>query len=133
MVCLVLGDSIAVGTQQALAEQGVVCERRARVGISSNSIEDYPVVTNANTVIISAGSNDNPRLNNVPTYERLRAKYVGKKVVWILPRNRIIARQVLQVIVKYRDAYVDGYSFEPADRLHPKYYGSVARAVRKKM
>lgn len=133
MVCLVLGDSIAVGTHQALASQGIVCERHARVGISSSVIEDYPVMTSADTVIISAGSNDNPNLNNVPTYERLRAKYAGKKIIWILPRSRTLAHQVLQVAGKYRDAYVDGISFQPADRLHPKYYSSMARAVKAKM
>lgn len=132
MVCLILGDSIAVGTHQALAAQHLVCERRARVGASSNEIDHYPVI-NADTVVISAGSNDNPRNNNVPTYERLRAKYTGKKVVWILPRHRTLASQVLKVVRKYNDGFVDGYGFESVDNLHPKSYNSVARAVKDKM
>ncbi|MCK9532594.1 MAG: SGNH/GDSL hydrolase family protein [Gammaproteobacteria bacterium] len=133
MVCLILGDSIAVGTHQALAYQHTECIRQAKVGISSKVIDRYPVVENADTVVISAGSNDDPRNNNVPTFEHIRTKYIGKKVVWILPRNRTLANQVLQVARKYGDAYVDGVGFKSNDNLHPASYASMARAVKTKM
>lgn len=133
MVCLVLGDSIAVGTHQALAYQHTQCIRQARVGISSSVIDRYPVIENANSVVISAGSNDNPKNNNIPTLTHIREKYVGKKVVWILPRNRTLANQVLRVARKYGDSYVDGISFKSVDRLHPASYTGMAKAVKAKM
>ena len=37
--CLILGDSTAIGTAQALAAQGIRCEVHARVGAGSAEIE----------------------------------------------------------------------------------------------
>lgn len=133
MVCLVLGDSIAVGTQQALIVQHLVCERQARVGISSSKINEYPVIDKAGVVIISAGSNDDPKQDNSSMYELIRQKYVGKRVIWILPRNRTIAHQVMKVVQKYKDSFVDGLAYKSLDNTHPTNYIGMAKAVKAKI
>jgi hypothetical protein len=56
--CYVIGDSIAVGSAQAVRE----CRVDAKIGISSTAIASR--AHHAKLVVISAGSNDskNPRL-----------------------------------------------------------------------
>lgn len=81
--CLILGDSIAVGTHQYKKE----CVAVAKGGINSlqfnktNSGEFYSGI-----VIISLGSNDHSGVNTRKELENLRSRVLAKnRVYWILP------------------------------------------------
>ena len=81
--CLILGDSIAVGTHQFRKE----CSAVARGGINSWQFnETYPGEFFSGNVIISLGSNDHSGVKTRKELEKLRARVVPKsKVYWILP------------------------------------------------
>ena len=125
MDCLAAGDSLIVG----LAPYLHGCTINAKVGISSAAIIQR--VGNANLLIVSAGSNDprNPRLEQ--NLRVIRGKSNAKRVIWILPQNRIAANTVLKVARFFGDSVV---TFTPSrDGIHPKSYGVLAESVRRHM
>ena len=120
--CLILGDSIAVGTQQARRE----CVSYAKVGINSHRWnQDY--LKNdlaANTVIISLGSNDHKGVRTKAELQRIREKVgTNAQVFWILPA----IKPEIQTIVKdmateYGDVVIPIKSLQP-DGVHPSRAG----------
>ena len=63
--CIVIGDSIAVGTAGALASEGLRCEVHARVGASSGEmLRTFNNSAPRERAVIALGSNDvgNPNL-----------------------------------------------------------------------
>jgi hypothetical protein len=122
--CTIVGDSIAVGTAQAVSE----CRSDAKIGIGSAAIVSR--VHDAALVVISAGSNDprNPKLKQ--NLETIRAKLTGR-VMWIVPIDPVAAAAVKAVAASHRDGTV---GFSPArDRVHPHSYGPIAQAVRQSL
>jgi len=126
--CLILGDSIAVGTHQTRKE----CVAIAKGGINSwqfnknNSGEFY-----ANTVIISLGSNDHKGVNTRKELQDLRARILSKRVFWILPAGNLKAGGVpietIQLIVqdiakKNEDIVLPIGRLQP-DGIHPNGLG----------
>jgi hypothetical protein len=82
--CLIVGDSIAVGTHQFRPE----CAAYARGGWNSwQWNKDYlSSDLSAKTVIISLGSNDHKGVRTKAELQRLREKVgTGVRVFWILP------------------------------------------------
>lgn len=81
--CLILGDSIAVGTHQFRKE----CVAHARGGWNSWQWNKEYLQNNlsAKTVIISLGSNDHGGIKTKQELEKMRAKIVADRVFWILP------------------------------------------------
>lgn len=76
--CIVIGDSIAVGTAGALASEGLRCEVHARVGASSaEMLRTFTDGGHRARAVIALGSNDagNPNLlrNLVALRQRVRA------------------------------------------------------------
>lgn len=119
--CLIVGDSIAVGT----GEQLPGCVTDAKVGIPSAAIV-LRVRPGFDWTIISSGSNDpdNPALQ--AHLEAARARATGG-VMWILPRKLRAADLVRQVAARHGDPVV---AFGPArDRIHPASYVLLARSV----
>ncbi len=90
--CLILGDSIAVGTHRARPE----CVAYAKGGINSWQFnKQYPGEFFSNTVIISLGSNDNKHIKTRSELEALRKRITVKdKVFWILPADNLKASGV---------------------------------------
>ena len=116
-----IGDSIALGTGHALGAATF-----ARTGASSCAIYRFmPSVASYNLVVLSAGVNDPPG----SCIEKIRARLVGKRVIWVLPPPINTARAHIQSVAKINgDRTV---SFVPGpDHLHPYSYDEVARAIK---
>jgi hypothetical protein len=123
--CLILGDSIATGIAQYRPE----CVSYANVGINSKNYNRRYQTTqlNADTVIISLGTNDH---RNVDTYYeliKLRDKIDAKRVIWIMPNavnpNSGTDIGIVQASINsVAGAYGDSILTIPrpmADRYHP--------------
>lgn len=127
--CLVEGDSISVGTGQAINRMlGTArCEVIARVGAGSAEILRMEKPGGAHALLImSTGSNDpnNPslRANLIKT----RSSVTVGQAIWILPYNRTAARIAKEVCAQFGDSYVDLAHFPSRDNLHPSSYRDVA-------
>jgi hypothetical protein len=122
IVCI--GDSIAVGLSSHLQ-----CVPFAQVGRSSGQALALVKRINANTVVVSLGSNDpnNPRL--VSNLVGIRARIEAKVVIWVIPYNSRAAASVRDVAYRFKDAVIDLRNFKTRDGVHPRSYQSVARAM----
>lgn len=122
--CLIMGDSLAVGTSYFRKE----CTTIAKSGINSEKyLTDYTsdVPFNTKTAIISLGSNDTP---NIDTYEnvlKLRKKINAQKVYWILPAIKEWKRKhVWMVAHEFGDSIIDPKSVPMSpDHVHPTFKG----------
>ena len=127
--CLILGDSIAVGTHTQRPE----CVAYAKGGI--NSWQWHKMFSKndltANTVIISLGSNDHKGVKTYDELQKLRAKVKATKVFWILPNGNLKASGVpietIQHLVK-EIAAQHGDTVLPItrvsnDNIHPSWAG----------
>ncbi len=84
--CLIIGDSIAVGTHKFRPE----CVAYAKGGINSyqwvnQNISKLPM--QAKTVIISLGSNDHKYVKTVKELRTIRELTRADRVFWILPHG----------------------------------------------
>lgn len=127
--CIVLGDSIAVGTQMQRPE----CVAYARGGINTKQWNDKFSNRNltAGTVIISLGSNDHKYVKTDKELLAMRAKVKSSKVFWILPHGNLKAGgvdiEVIQIIVKdiaaqYGDVVLPITRIQ-TDNIHPSTAG----------
>lgn len=117
--CLIVGDSIAVGTKMFMPE----CQLQGKGGINTWQFNKmYKGSFYADTVIISLGSNDH---KGVKTYDELfemRQRVGAKNVFWVLPAGNLPAGGVpiakIQSIVKEIAEY-HGDTVLPITRLQP--------------
>jgi lysophospholipase L1-like esterase len=117
--CLIVGDSIAVGTKMFMPE----CQLQGKGGINTWQFNRmYKGSFYADTVIISLGSNDH---KGVKTYDELfemRQRVGAKNVFWVLPAGNLPAGGVpiakIQSIVKEIAEY-HGDTVLPITRLQP--------------
>jgi lysophospholipase L1-like esterase len=80
--CLILGDSIAVGTHSARPE----CVAYAKTSINSKQFnKEYPQEFSGKIVVISLGSNDHKYIKTEKELFKLRERVQAEKVYWILP------------------------------------------------
>lgn len=128
--CLILGDSIAVGTHQFKQE----CVAYAKGGINSKqwldkNIQNTPL--QAKTVIISLGSNDHKYVNTEAELRNIRKLTKADRVYWILPAGNHpksnVSINYIQLIVK-EIAKENGDIVLPitrlqADGIHPSWAG----------
>jgi lysophospholipase L1-like esterase len=115
--CLILGDSIAVGTQMARPE----CAVYAKTGWNSMQWNrDYlKNDLSAKTVVISLGSNDHRGIRTKAELHRIREKVGIARVFWILPAIKPeIQAMVKDVSKEYGDTVlpITGLS---KDGVHP--------------
>ena len=126
--CLIVGDSIAVGTKMFMPE----CQLQGKGGINTWQFNKmYRGSFYADTVIISLGSNDH---KGVKTYDELfemRQRVGAKNVFWVLPAGNLPAGGVpiekIQNIVKeiasnYGDTVLPITRLQP-DGIHPSWAG----------
>ena len=119
--CLIVGDSIAVGTHQFKPE----CVAYAKGGINSNhwNKQNANRKLNANTVIISLGSNDHAGVRTLWELQQLRAKVDASRVFWILPAIKPDIQQMVRLIAKdYGDTVLPIPNLQ-ADKVHPSWTG----------
>jgi len=127
--CIVLGDSIAVGTQLQRNE----CVSYAKGGINSwqwNKLYGDKDLT-ANTVIISLGTNDHKFVKTEKELLAMREKVNGKKVFWILPVGNSpesgvtlndIQTIIKNIAIKYNDIVLPITRIQ-SDGIHPSWAG----------
>ena len=119
--CLILGDSIAVGTHQFRTE----CAVYARGGWNSRQWnKDYlHRDLNAKTVIISLGSNDHPGVRTLWELQQLRSKVQAEQVFWILPAIKPDVQNMVQLVARdYKDTVLTIPTLQK-DGVHPSWSG----------
>ena len=119
--CLIIGDSIAVGTHQFKPE----CRAVARSGINSWQFnKTYPGQFASNTVIISLGSNDHPGVRTRQELEDLRKRIASSsRVYWILPAVKPDIQDIVRNIAEQNgDRVIPIMRLQP-DGVHPSWAG----------
>lgn len=120
--CLILGDSIAVGTKQFAPTE---CVAYAKGGWNSwQWNRDYLTRRlDAKTVIISLGSNDHAGVKTYQELKKLRVKVQAQRVFWILPAIKPnIQDTVRRVAREHGDTIVTIPALQP-DGIHPSWRG----------
>jgi lysophospholipase L1-like esterase len=122
--CLIIGDSIAVGTAQFRPE----CVAYAQGGITSMGwTKKYSQNDlTANTVIISLGTNDWVKADTYAMLMNIRTKIKGNaRVFWILPNEEskpLIVHQVKEVAAQFNDTVLPTTRWQK-DKIHPSWAG----------
>jgi len=131
--CLIIGDSIAVGTKQFRPD----CVAVAKGGINSwqwrkQYIEgDQGALPLAETLIISLGSNDHKGVHTKAEISRIRTAVTGKRVYWILPHGNNIAsgvdiKDIQAAVREVAEGFGDTVlpiNRVQADNIHPSWAG----------
>jgi lysophospholipase L1-like esterase len=119
--CLILGDSIAVGTHSFRTE----CVAYAKGGWNSwQWNRDYlNKDLTANTVIISLGSNDHKGVKTRQELVKMREKVKGQRVFWILPAIKPDIQNIVKEIAKENNDVILTIPALQADGIHPSWRG----------
>ena len=127
--CLILGDSIAVGTHQFAPQ----CAVYAKGGINTRQFNNmYPNKFSARVVVISLGTNDHQHVKTREELQAMRQRVLDAAAVfWVLPAGNLKASNIpidaLQGMVKevaqqYGD-HVLTISGLQKDGIHPSWTG----------
>lgn len=119
--CLILGDSIAVGTQQFRQE----CVLVGKGGINTHQFnKNYAQrIEPAETVIISLGSNDHDGVNSFKELLAMRERIEGKRVFWIMPAVKPHIQAMIKIIAEnFGDTVLPITRLQP-DKIHPSWAG----------
>lgn len=119
--CLILGDSIAVGVQQYKPN----CALYAKVGINSKQWnKNYTMMNlNADTVVISLGTNDYQGIDTERELTKLRERVKAKKVYWIVPAIKPQIQEIVrEIAIKHGDWFVR-IPYLSKDGIHPTQKG----------
>ena len=121
--CMIIGDSIAVGTARARPE----CVSYARGGWNSwqwnKDYLDQAAAKPAKAVIISLGANDHRGVKTEQELRKMRAAIQGQRVFWIDPgqdRKPIPHDAITRIAREYGDTIVPRpRDHMSADGVHP--------------
>jgi lysophospholipase L1-like esterase len=119
--CLIIGDSIGVGTHQFRKD----CMSYSKGGWNTwQWNRDYGSKDlTASTVIISLGSNDHKGVKTREELEKTRSKVKASRVFWILPAIKPEIQQIVKDIAeKNGDTVLPITSLQP-DKIHPSWAG----------
>jgi lysophospholipase L1-like esterase len=127
--CLILGDSIAVGTQMFAKE----CALVGKGGINTSQFNKMYSTADltAKTVIISLATNDHKYVNTEAELLKMRERVKGQRVFWVLPAGNAKGSQVniqwIQGLVreiagKYGDTVLPINGLQK-DGIHPSWSG----------
>lgn len=125
MDCLIVGDSIAVGTSNFKKD----CISLSKGGINSwqwnKEYISRPLVIDAdyNKVIISLGSNDHSGVKTQKELEKLRASIHAKKVYWIMPAIKPDIQDIVMKIAMYNNDAIVYIKDLSSDKIHPSTNG----------
>ena len=128
--CIILGDSIAVGTAHFRPE----CVALARSGINSRDWNrqnrNNPVA--AGTVIISLGSNDTAQIRTIWEVTQMRERVRAERVYWILPANKPHVAAFVETVARDFEDTVIRIPELSRDGVHPtvKGYRGLANLTR---
>ena len=134
--CMIIGDSIAVGTSMARPE----CVSYAKGGWNSwqwnKNYLHYVVDKPVKTLIISLGANDHKGVKTEQELRKMRASVKADRVFWISPgkERKPIPQEAIEVIAKeYGDIILERpMKHMSADGIHPtgKGYKELAEKTR---
>lgn len=119
--CLILGDSIAVGTHTFKKE----CVAYAKGGINSWQWVNQNITKDltAKSVIISLGSNDHKGVKTEEELRTIRLLTKADHVYWILPAIKPNIQEIVKKIAaEYKDTVVPITRLQP-DGVHPSWAG----------
>jgi len=114
--CLIIGDSIAVGTKMFMPQ----CLSYAVSGITSwhwGITYGFVSLTTAKTVVISLGSNDGKNPKTLDALLGIRHRTDAERVIWIVPTGAG-RESVIYVATKFGDQMIEIKSTQ-ADKIHP--------------
>jgi lysophospholipase L1-like esterase len=120
--CLILGDSIAVGTAQARPE----CVSYSKGGINSyqwlnTNVGKSPYI--AKTVIISLGSNDHKYVKTLSELRNIRELTKADRVYWILPAIKPDIQEMVRKVAAENGDVVLPITRLQTDGIHPSWAG----------
>jgi lysophospholipase L1-like esterase len=134
--CLILGDSIAVGTSMARPE----CTSYSKGGWNSwqwnKDYLDKASGKPAKTVIISLGANDHKGVKTEAELRKMRSAIKGDRVFWIDPgqdRKPVPHDAIVRIAKEYGDTIIlRPKNLMSADGVHPtgKGYKAIAEQTR---
>ena len=120
--CLIMGDSIAVGTKMFKPE----CTLIGKGGINSYQWVNAHITKTpfaAKTVIISLGSNDHQYVKTESELRTVRINTKADRVYWILPAIKPNIQEIVKkVAAEYGDIVLPITSLQP-DKIHPSWAG----------
>ena len=127
--CLILGDSIAVGTKQFAPQ----CELIGKGGINTWQWNNmYPAANlTASIVIISLATNDHKYIKTEAELIKMRARVKSSRVFWVLPAGNlkgsevpieVIQGHVRRVAAQYGDTVLPINGLQK-DGIHPSWSG----------
>jgi hypothetical protein len=125
--CLILGDSIAVGTKMFAPKECVSYSKGGWNTWQWNRSYGGKNLT-AKNVVISLGTNDHAGVNTERELRKMRSKVKAERVVWIMPPcNSGFCKPTVNSIVKklareYGDVIVSTPYVQP-DKIHPSWRG----------
>ena len=128
--CIILGDSIAVGTAHFRPE----CVALAKSGINSRDWNrqnrNNPVAVG--TVIISLGSNDTQHIRTIWEVTQMRERVRADRVFWILPANKKHVAEFVELVARDFEDTVIRIPEVSKDGVHPtaKGYRGLANLTR---
>lgn len=121
--CLIIGDSIAVGTKMFMPK----CADYAKGGITSHGwFKKYGNNDlTANSVIISLSTNDWERADTTAKLREIRNKVKASRVYWIEPNPEskpLAVAHVNQVAQEFGDVVIRTNRWQ-TDKIHPSWAG----------
>lgn len=127
--CLILGDSIAVGTHQVKKE----CVAYAKGGLNSwqwnkNYLRNRQNNLGAEVVIISLGTNDHSGVHTFKELQYTRSRVKAERVYWIMPpcNEKFCKPNVnewVKVIAEAHGDFIITTSKLQKDAIHPSWAG----------
>ena len=120
--CLIMGDSIAVGTHLVRQE----CVSYSKGGINSyqwlnKNVDKSPYV--AKTVIISLGSNDHKYVKTETELRTIRELTKADRVYWILPSIKPDIQAIVKKVAAENGDIVLPMTRLQSDGVHPSWAG----------
>jgi hypothetical protein len=125
--CLIIGDSIAVGTKMFSPAE---CVSYSKGGWNTwqwnKKWGNTPL--NAKTVVISLGTNDHKGVNTYKELSKIRYRINSLKVVWIMPPcNKGFCKSNINTTIReiahhYGDVIISTQFLQP-DHIHPSSRG----------
>ena len=115
--CLIIGDSIAVGTAQARPE----CVSYARGGWNSWQWNKEYITRDlsARTVIISLGSNDHAGVKTKSELLKLRKNVEADRVYWIMPAIKPNIQEIVEEVAHMNGDWIIKIPYLSSDGVHP--------------
>jgi lysophospholipase L1-like esterase len=115
--CMIIGDSIAVGT----AQQRTECVSQSKGGINSHMWNNKYANKDlqARSVIISLGTNDHDGVHTFRELQALRSRVDAERVYWIMPPIKPHVQDIVEIIARSRGDVIIRTSKLSADGIHP--------------